>query len=117
APGTAATVSNVMISRVSVTSTANVRPPISTTHARRRCAPGRTTSTDDGASLAGAAAADGARLGTTASSAGKLAYHGQELVGRERFGQIFVRPLLLAPRAIALLVLGGDEHDRRSLGA
>src|SRR5262249_26738543 len=93
------------ISRVALAPTANVGPPISTTHARRRCAPGRTTSTDDGASLAGAAAADGARLGTTASSAGKLAYHAQELVGRERFGQLFFPPPLLAPPPIPLLLL------------
>src|SRR5262245_1934140 len=117
APGTAPMVSSVMISRASLTSTASVRPPIATTHARRRCAPGRTTSADGVASFAAAASGNGAGPGTTTSSAGKPAYHAQELVRRERLGKVLVGALLLTPNAIALLVLRRDEHDRRRLRA
>src|SRR5215470_11244780 len=117
APGTAPIVSRFMISRASLTSTASVRPPIATTHARRRCAPGRTTSADGIVSFTAVAAGDGAGPGTTTSSAGKPVHHVQQLVGRERLGEVLVGALLLPPNAVALLVLRRDEHDRRRLRA
>src|SRR5437899_1872819 len=75
APGTVATTSSVSTSRASRTSTASVRPPRATTHARFRWAPGRIGSYE------GVASGDGAAAGTTASSAGKPAHHAQQLVG------------------------------------
>src|SRR5882762_2206110 len=112
APGTLATTSSLITSRASRTSTASVRPPMATTHARRRCAPGRTASERDVASGDGAASDDGAAPGTTASSAGKPAHHAQQLVRGERFREILVGALLLAPGAVALLILRRHEDHR-----
>src|SRR5256712_9218592 len=113
APGTVPTPSRFITSRVSRTSTASVRPPIATTHARRRWAPGRIASGKSVGSGAGVPSGDGAAAGTTASSAGKPAHHAQQLVRRERFREGLVGALLLAPRAVALLVPRGDEHHGR----
>src|SRR3989454_5512744 len=112
APGPVPITSSFITSRVSRTSTASVRPPIATTHARRRWAPGRIASGKSVGSGAGVASGDGAAAGTTASSAGKPAHHAQQLVGGEGLGEVLVGALLLSPHAVALLVLRRDEHDR-----
>src|SRR5207302_6434387 len=93
APGTAVVTSSITTSRAWMTSTANGRPPRSTTHERRAGARSATVST---------AAATSALVG---SSAGKPAHHRQELVRREGLGQIVVGALALAPRLVALLGL------------
>src|SRR5690349_12193084 len=126
APGTAPMASSVMTSRVSRTSTASVRPPIATMHARWRCAPGSVTSTGPLAPLtsleatpllAAATSGDGGMApGTSASSAGKPAHHAEQLIRRERLREVFVGALLLAPGAIAFLVFRGHQHDRRRAG-
>src|SRR3989441_11935332 len=117
APGTVPITSSFITSRVSRTSTASVRPPMATTHARRRWAPGRIASGGSVGSGAGVPSGDGAASGTTASSAGKPAHHAQQLVRRERFREVLVGALLLAPRAVALLVPRRDEHHGRLAGA
>src|SRR6185369_12185046 len=97
APGTGVVVSSTTTSRASVTSTANGRPPSKTTQARP-------TSAASGAS---------ANSAGTGVSVDKSAHHREQLVGGEGLAQIVVGALAPPPGAVALLVLGGHEHDRR----